>query len=282
VRAGAVTWEAPTLLGEPWTIQHNGWLTRDTFELELRHPGGHAFAFVPGQFNMVYAFGAGEVPLSISGDPARPELLVHTVRSVGPSTRSLSRLKEGEQVFVRGPYGAGWPLERALGKDLLLCAGGIGLAPLRPVILEVVRRRHEFANVAVAYGAKRPLDLLFVKELEQLAEAHRIQLEITVDAADDAWLGATGVVTKLLPNLHIDLNNAVAMVCGPEVMMRFVARELEELGLPFSRVFVSTERSMKCGVGLCGHCQLGPFFVCKDGPVFNYETVSPLLLVPEL
>ncbi|HEY7200272.1 MAG TPA: FAD/NAD(P)-binding protein [Candidatus Dormibacteraeota bacterium] len=236
--------------------------------------------WVPGQFNMLYAFGAGEVPISISGDPNRADRVVHTVRSVGMVSAALTRLRRGGWVGVRGPFGTGWPLAAALGRDVLIVAGGVGLAPLRPVVYELVRRRAEFGRVTLLYGARTPGDLLFQRELERWRR--RIDVLVTVDTAGPDWTGDVGVVTPLLQRAAFDPATAVAMVCGPEVMMRFTLFELRRLGLPEPATWISMERNMHCAVGLCGHCQLGPVFVCREGPVFRSDAVAWMLRVREV
>lgn len=270
------------LMPEPMTVLRARHETEDTFtfDLDARPRGG--FRFAPGQFNMLYAFGSGDVPISISGDPLRPALLTHTVRAVGPVTRALEQLRKGDVVGVRGPFGAAWPVDEASGKDVVLVAGGIGLAPLRPSIYGILSRRQAFGKVCIAYGARSPSELLYVKELEKWRGRMDVELEVTVDRADSDWRGNTGVVTKLLRQFQLSHANTVAMLCGPEVMMRFASRELEGLGVPASRIYLSMERNMKCAVGSCGHCQLGPTFICKDGPVYALPRIAPHMRVREL
>jgi NAD(P)H-flavin reductase len=254
--------------------------TTDTFTLELDAAPRGGFSFEPGQFNMLYAFGAGESAISIAGSADRSDKVVHTIRAVGGVTRALGQLRKGAKVGVRGPFGKGWPLSEARGGDLLLVAGGIGLAPLRPVVLHALAHRDEFRSVAVVYGARTPDDLLYHRELPRWAKV--LRLDVTVDRGDHAWEGHTGVVTKLLHRAVSDPSRTTAMMCGPEVMMRFAARELALLGVAESKMFISMERNMKCGVGLCGHCQLGPFLICRDGPVVAYDRIARLLTVREL
>jgi len=237
------------------------------------------FAFAPGQFNMLYAHGVGEVPISISGDPNDPSSLHHTIRVVGSVTQALGALEVGHEVGVRGPFGSAWPLAEASGQDVLFVAGGLGLAPLRPAILSVLARRNEFGQVIIIYGARSPADILFRNELERWRGRFDITLEATVDHSGADWYGPVGVVTRLVAEADFDPEYCLAMLCGPEIMMRFTARELEQRGLDASQIWVSLERSMKCAVGLCGHCQLGGTFVCKDGPVYRYDRVASMLLV---
>jgi len=236
--------------------------------------------WLPGQFNMLYAFGVGEVPISISGDPGRPDRLTHTVRSVGMVTAALCRLRRGQWAGVRGPFGSSWPLAEARGRDVLVVAGGVGLAPLRPVVYELVSHRRDFGHVTLLYGARTPADLLFRAELERWRR--RIDVLITVDAASRGWTGDVGVVGSLLQRAKFAPAYTVAMVCGPEVMMRFALADLLRLGLPEQATWISMERNMHCAVGLCGHCQFGPAFVCRDGPVFRADAVAPMLSLREV
>jgi NAD(P)H-flavin reductase len=235
--------------------------------------------WLPGQFNMLYAFGAGEVPISISGDPGRTDRIVHTVRSVGMVSAALCRLRRGEHVGVRGPFGTAWPLVEARGRDVLVVAGGVGLAPLCPVVNELHRNRGDYGRVTLLYGARTPGDLLFGREVDRWRR--RIGVLATVDRPAPGWTGDVGVVGSLLPRAVFDPAGTVAMVCGPEVMMRFALADLLRLGVPESATWISMERNMHCAVGLCGHCQLGPAFVCRDGPVFRADAVAWALGVRE-
>jgi NAD(P)H-flavin reductase len=248
-----------------------------TFAMDV--PEG--FSFRPGQFNMLYVHGMGEVPISISGDPAEPTRLVHTIRAVGSVTRGMEKLTEGAVLGVRGPYGSAWPVEAAKGSDVLFVAGGLGLAPLRPAILHVLAHRADYGRVTILYGARTPADILFRAELERWRGRFDCRVEAIVDRAGRDWFGPVGAVTRLLDDVTIEPDDAV-FVCGPEIMMRFVIRELDARGVPREAIWVSLERSMKCGVGLCGHCQLGGSFVCKDGPVYRFDQVAKLFFVREL
>ncbi|WP_437608033.1 FAD/NAD(P)-binding protein [Sorangium sp. So ce834] len=257
--------------------------TETTFTATIEVPGRPGgLAFAPGQFNMLYAFGVGEVAISISGDPARPDRLLHTIREVGSVTRALGRLRSGMALGLRGPFGSPWPVDEARGADVLLLAGGLGVAPLRPALCHILRHRDAYGRVALLYGAREPEDLLYRSELERWSRRADLQVLVTVDRAAAGWSGHVGVVPALLRLADFDPGRAVAFVCGPEVMMRFTARELERRGVPGERVYASLERNMKCAVGICGRCQLGPSFVCKDGPVLRYDRVGPLLAVREL
>lgn len=253
--------------------------THDTFTLEL---AADEFSFLPGQFNMLYAFGAGEAPISVSGDPQRRDRIVHTIRRVGGVTNELGKLNKGDQLGLRGPFGTGWPLEEAKGKDVLIVAGGIGLAPLRPVIYELFSRREEFDRVGILYGARTPSDLLFAKDLERWRGRFDAEVEVTVDQGDVSWRGRVGVVTSLIDRIELSPSDSVAMICGPEIMMRFTIRALERAGVSAQQTYVSMERNMKCAVGFCGHCQYGADFVCKDGPVFRFDRIEDRFVVPEL
>lgn len=249
---------------------------RDTFTLTLQPvTGPAALPFQPGQFNMLYQLGAGEVPISISGDPAHPERLVHTIRAVGTVTRVLQRCRPGDVIGVRGPFGTPWPVAELVGKDLIILTGGLGLAPLRPVIYHVLANRLEYGQVEIIYGARSPQDLLYRRELERWRGRFDLRVHITVDNAGPEWRGNVGVVTNLIGRTRIDTLHAAALICGPGVMMRFAVQELINKGLSTRDIYVSLERNMQCGLGLCGHCQLGPFFVCKDGPVFSYDRIGP-------
>jgi NAD(P)H-flavin reductase len=256
--------------------------SRDVFTLEFDIDGPEGFRFAPGQFNMLYAFGMGESAISISGDPGRPEKLVHTIRAVGTVTRAMQALRKGDFVGVRGPFGRPWPIEEISGKDVVLIAGGIGLAPLRPVIYHILRHRESLGKVVVIYGSRNPADLIFTKEIEKWRKKLDLQIEVTVDTADRTWKGHTGVVTKHMGRTDFDPANAIAMMCGPEIMMRFAAREFERLGMPTKNVWITMERNMRCGAALCGHCQFGPSFICKDGPVYRYDDMASLLSIREV
>jgi NAD(P)H-flavin reductase len=254
--------------------------TRDTYTLRLEPLDGDGLAVRPGQFTMLYAFGIGEAPISFSGDPEGP--LVHTVRAVGSVTRAICAAAEGAVLGVRGPFGNAWPVDGAAGGDVVIVAGGIGLAPLRPVVYEVLRRRDEFGEVALLYGSRTPADLLYAEELALWRGRFDLQVDVTVDAAEEGWRGKVGVVPKLVAGARFDAGNATAFVCGPEIMMRFTVQDLLSRGLRAERIVVSLERHMQCGMGHCGHCQLGPTLICRDGPVYRWDAVERLLAVREL
>jgi NAD(P)H-flavin reductase len=268
---------------QPWCVRRSWRETEDSFSFELEPQNDSpTFHFFPGQFNMLYVFGIGEVPISISGDPAKANILVHTVRTVGLTTRALGNLKRGAQLGVRGPFGSRWPIEQVLGKDLLIVAGGIGMAPLRPVVYAVLARRQQFGRVSLLYGTRSPADILYAKELQKWAQRKDLETLVTVDRAGQGWTGNVGVVTTLIAKARFDPGHSLAMVCGPEVMMRFTVRELETRGMRTDSIHISMERNMKCAVGFCGHCQFGPTFICKDGPIFRYDKIEPLLSIREI
>lgn len=235
----------------------------------------------PGQFHMLWAPGVGEIPVSASRLPAHPGAPVeHTVRAVGAVSAALTRLQPGDPLGVRGPYGTGWDVAGAAGGDVVVLGGGIGLAPLRPVVDELLARRDRYGRLALVAGARSPELLLFGDDLDAWSARPDLQVVRTVDHAAPGWSGAVGVVPAALRALEFDPVRTVAFVCGPEVMIRFAARALVAAGVPADRVRVSIERSMACGVGLCGHCQLGGLLLCRDGPVLPWSRVEPLLAVP--
>jgi NAD(P)H-flavin reductase len=233
---------------------------------------------------MLTAYGIGEVPISIShiadSRDGAARRLTHTVRAVGAVSGALHAGEPGAVVGVRGPYGTAWDVDSAIGHDVVVVAGGIGLAPLRPVVEAVLANRSAYGRVAVLVGARSPAELLYLDDVGRWEQES--QVAVIVDRPADGWTGQVGLVTTLIPGADVDPSDAVAFVCGPEVMMRFAAQALITRGVPAHQVRVSLERTMRCGVGWCGHCQLGPLLVCRDGPVLDYAHVEPLLLVREL
>jgi len=248
--------------------------TPDTFTLFFDLGDGRTPAvFMAGQFNMLYVFGVGEVPISVASF-GREKQLMHTVRSVGRVTNLLATLASGSSVGIRGPFGKGWPLAEAKGKQLLVIAGGLGLPPLRPVIEEAIAEPGRFDGMKVMYGARTPADLIYTCEYPRWEAADGCELLLTVDRGAAGWKGNVGVVTTLFPKAGVDPGRAVAFICGPELMLKFSILELAKMGIPAERIFVSLERNMSCATGTCGHCQLGPLFICRDGPVFSYPKVK--------
>ena len=257
---------------EPWMIQRFRKETHDTFTLELSSSkGNQPFLFKPGQFNMLYMYGVGEVPISISGDPLEPGKIVHTVRAYGSVTGRMLTLRKGDVIGIRGPFGNHWPIEDLTGQDLLLVAGGIGIAPLRPVLYHVLSEREQYGNVTFLYGERTPEDLIFKSQVEQWRGRFDLEIDVTVDRASEEWHGNVGVVTGLISRLSMDPERTSAMLCGPEIMMYYAIQELENKGIPDDRVYISMERNMKCGIGSCGHCQVGPTFMFRE--VVNWHDI---------
>jgi NAD(P)H-flavin reductase len=257
--------------------------TADTWSLELAPAvDGAPRTFLPGQFNMLYVFGVGEAAISVSGDPARADRLIHTVRGVGPVSRGIAALSKGDALGIRGPFGSSWPLEHAAGADILVIAGGLGLAPLRPLLYALRAARGRYGRIVLLYGTRSPADVLYQAELDDWRRAGEIDVQVTVDHAIGEWHGHVGVVTKLIARSRFEPSSTVAMICGPEIMMRFSIAACRDAGLGEEAIYVSMERNMKCAIGLCGHCQFGPTFVCRDGPVVRADRVSGLLGVREI
>jgi anaerobic sulfite reductase subunit B len=272
--------EPRPLTPEPFVVTARARDTADTWTLTLEPIAADAPTIAPGQFAMVYAFGIGEVPISVSGPPSRPGPVVLTVRAVGAVTQAICASEPGAILGLRGPFGTSWPVVEARGGDVLIVAGGIGLAPLRPVVLHVLDHRDDYGSVSLLYGARTPLDLLYTHELDVWRDA--IDVAITVDAAGAEWRGRVGVVPKLVGGASFRPDATSVFVCGPEIMMHFTIEALVERGVAQERIFVSLERDMQCGVGLCGHCQLGPTLICRDGPVYSYAVAEPWLKVRQL
>ncbi|MFF0886992.1 FAD/NAD(P)-binding protein [Streptomyces sp. NPDC003456] len=256
--------------------------TADTVSLTLAPAGAERLPpFAPGQFAMVYAFGVGEIPVSVSR--IGQGTLVHTVRSVGAVSAALCALRPGAQAGLRGPFGTGWELEQAAGQDVVVVTGGIGLAPLRPLVLAAARGRTAYGRLSLLVGARAPEDLLYGGELRVWTDPHGpVDCRVTVDRPSPGWRGHVGVVTTLLHTARFTPENTTAFVCGPEVMIRATARDLVDRGVRADRVRVSLERTMRCATGTCGHCQLGGVLMCRDGPVIGWNRAEPLLAVREL
>lgn len=264
-------------------ISNISWETEDVFTIELEPEDEDLskFKFKPGQFNMLYAFGIGEAAISICTDSSKTGAFSHTIHRVGYVTRSISNMKNGDVIGIRGPFGSCWPVEKTEGKDICIVAGGIGLAPLRPAIYHIFKNRKKYGKITILYGARTPGDLLYRNELDQWNKKHDVSVEITVDRADSSWKGYVGVVTTIIDYAKLNPANTVAMVCGPELMMKFSIDELMMIGFTESSIYLSMERNMKCAVGFCGHCQFGPYFVCKDGPVFRFDRIKKIFDIEE-
>ena len=265
-------------------VKKHFWETEDTFTIVLEPDEEKAmgFRFKPGQFNMLYTFGLGESAISISSDSSKTNSIAHTIHKVGYVTSKLSQLKKGDVIGVRGPFGSSWPVEEAKGRDVVIACGGIGLAPLRPALYALFKRRKEFGRFVLLYGARTALDMLFRVELEEWGNKHDIEILTTVDRGDTSWRGNIGVVTELFSFIKMDARRTLAMVCGPEMMMKYTIDELKKHEVPDENIYLSMERNMKCAVGFCGHCQYGPNFICKDGPVFNFKKVKKIFDIWEL
>ncbi len=254
----------------------------DTVTIRITPRQGLRPNYAPGQFNMLYVFGIGEIAISISGDRADSDSFVHTIRDVGAVSKAITALEVGATIGLRGPFGTGWPVTAAEGSDIVIIAGGLGLAPLRPAICHVLANRARYGRVAILFGARHPEDLLFRDELASWRQTLDISVEVTVDHASADWRGNVGVVPDLIQRVAFDAHDTVAMVCGPEIMMRFSANALRDAGVAPERIHLSMERNMKCAIGLCGHCQFGPTFVCKDGPVMRLDQIARIFTVREI
>ena len=268
------------MVPQPFRVRSRRRETSDTWTLTLEPLVGAPISPGPGQFTMVYAFGVGEIPISVSG--SHDGLLVHTVRAVGAVSAAICNAKQGAVLGVRGPFGTTWPVQDAVGHDVLVIAGGVGLAPLRTAVQTLERSCEDYGELTLLYGGRSPGDLLFRRELESLRRRGKLNVDVTVDAARPDWAGKVGVVPKLIDGAHFDPETVIALVCGPEVMMHFAVTALRERGVDAGQIYLSMERNMRCAVGHCGHCQLGPTLVCRDGAVYSYDTLEPLMGVREL
>lgn len=267
----------------PYRVMSRVPQTQDTTTLVMEPIGRAAPRFRAGQFMMLYSYGVGEIAISISGDPTAPgSALEHTIRAVGAVSTALCDTPVGGVVGVRGPFGVGWDPESAIGRDLVIVGGGVGLAPLRPVVLGALADRDAYRRVILVTGARTPADILFRRDQDDWEATDRIELHRTVDCPAPGWTGPIGFVTEPLAQLNSDPRHTTAFLCGPEPMMRFCAQTLLGKGVAATDIRVSLERNMQCGIGRCGHCQLGPLLVCRDGPVVDYAVAGPLWAVREL
>jgi NAD(P)H-flavin reductase len=269
------------MVPRPFAVVAKRQETRDIWTFDLVPEAGDPLSFEPGQFTMLSSGGAGEVAISISGDCDRPERLVHTIRAVGLATEAICRAEPGEELGVRGPFGTPWPVEELEGSDVVIAAGGIGLPPLRPALRQMLSRRARYGRLVVLYGARSPDTLLFTDEHKSWSE-HGVEVLVTVDSAGPEWLGHVGVVTRLIARAGLEPARTAGLLCGPEVMMRFVVAGLVDQGVSTDRIYGSVERNMQCGIGHCGHCQLGPTLVCRDGAVYRWSRIAPWLAIREL
>lgn len=254
-----------------------------TYRLQAtQNDSSDLYSFVPGQFNMLYLPGVGESAISMSGRPDRPTDWTHTIRIAGNVTRSLAALQSGDTLGVRGPFGAGWPIPELRGRDVVLVAGGLGLAPLRPLIYHVIRQRDQFGSISLIIGARSPASLLYRTEFDLWRQAG-LEVQPTVDQPESSWSGPIGVVTLPLERVELARPDQTSLLtCGPEVMMKYVALTAIRRGIAADQVWVSMERNMQCAVGLCGHCQWGAAFICKDGPVLRYDRIQATFSVESL
>ncbi|MDO9116462.1 MAG: FAD/NAD(P)-binding protein [Nitrospira sp.] len=236
-----------------------------------------SFRFAAGQFNMVYLFGVGEVAISIVSDPDEPQCLDHTIRVVGRVTNAMARLQPGDELGLRGPFGQGWPLDGAQGNDVVIVTGGLGCAPVVGAIEYIFRRRTQYGSVKILHGVKTPHDLLYRERFDAWRRHPDTEVLLTSDQPDKTWRYHIGVVTELFEQVRVDPARTIVLMCGPEIMMRLGVPILMQRGIPATAIYVSLERHMECGIGLCGHCQMGPYFLCKDGPVMRYDRVAPWL-----
>lgn len=235
------------------------------------------YCFLPGQFNMVYLYGVGEVAISIVSDPAKNIIYSHTIRRVGRVTKGLSLLKTGDHLGIRGPFGRGWPLKQAEGKDVLIITGGLGCAPSVSIINYIIKQRNQFGRLVILQGVKHSNDLIYRKQYEKWAKLPNTQVLLAADVSASNWIGHTGLITELIEKININIENTVCMMCGPEAMLHASAKKLLNLQLPERSLYLNLERNMECALGHCGHCQFGGKFICKDGPVFCYSEIKNLL-----
>ena len=269
--------EPGVMTPRPFRVERRTRETYDTWTLALEPASGDRLEVAPGQFTMLYAFGVGEVPISVSGPP-----LVQTIRAVGPVTKALCASRPGTVVGVRGPFGTHWPVDEAKGRDVVIVAGGVGLPPVRPALYHLLEHRAEYGRVILLYGARTPEDIVFRAEIERWRSRMDVEVDVTVDSATGDWRGRVGVVTTLIPRAGLDPDATAAFVVGPEIMMRFTVRALADQGIDPERIWISMERNMRCAVALCGHCQYGPTLICRDGAVYPYPAIEPYLGVREL
>lgn len=238
------------------------------------------YQFLPGQFNMIYLFGVGEVAISIVSDPTEKNEFTHTIRCVGRVTRALEKLKIGDRIGIRGPFGRGWPLQLVKGKDIIVITGGLGCAPVVSVINYIIERIAEYKSLKILQGVKHSSDFIFASRYKEWFQMPKTEVFIAADHADPLWPWAIGRVTDMIEKLDIEPKNTIGMMCGPEVMMQVALQGLLKKNIPEDNLYLSMERNMECGIGHCGHCQFGGLFVCKNGPIFSYPQIKDLLGVP--
>ena len=229
------------------------------------------FSFKTGQFAELQVPGLGEAPFTPSSNQVIKDRFDITIMKVGKVTEKLHSLEKGTELGIRGPYGKGYPLEKFKNKDIYIIGGGVGLAPLRSLVLALLNDKQDYKKIVLRYGSKMPKDIIYKKQVEEWLNGKDIDVKLTVDLSDTDWKGHVGVVTTILDSKDVDVNNAVAIVCGPPIMMKFVTFKLIELGFKDNQIYLSMEKNMSCGIGKCGHCRIGNYYCCKDGPVFTYD-----------
>jgi sulfhydrogenase subunit gamma (sulfur reductase) len=248
-----------------------------TLRLQFTDPQIHKnYRFQPGQFNMVYLHGVGEVAISINSDPRQTDLYDHTIRAVGRVTRGLAQLKKNDYVGIRGPYGRGWPIDKARNKDIIIITGGLGCAPVVMVINYIMQRRAQFGRLSILQGVKHSDDLIFRDYYNIWSKLPSTQIKFAADSCAADWQGYHGHATDLIKDMPFDKQNTLAMICGPEIMMHVAVLELKQQGIAEDCIYLNMERNMQCAIKHCGHCQYGGRFVCQDGPVFSYREIKPL------
>ncbi|ARB93721.1 FAD/NAD(P)-binding protein [Legionella longbeachae] len=249
------------------------------FSLHLRFldPEHHnQFLFYPGQFNMLYLYGVGEVAISIVSDPEKKETLTHTIRAIGRVTKALQKLQPGDRIGIRGPFGRGWPLEQTQGKDIIVLTGGLGCAPSVSIVHYILARRENYGHLSILQGVKHSDDFIFRKQYEIWQQSPNTIIHIAADQAGPKWPWATGYITDMINKINLTPHNTAVMMCGPEMMMNTAVKLLTQKGISEHDIYLSMERNMECGIGQCGHCQYGGFFICKDGPIFAYSEIKEL------
>ncbi len=270
------------MIPRPFRIDHVRREVKDVFSWHLKPLDGAPVHIAPGQFNMLYAPGVGEVAISVSGDCGDRATLVHTIRAVGTVTKAMAALRAGAMVGVRGPFGSAWPIEAGFGQDVVVITGTVGLAPLRPLIHEVLKRRERYGKVILTYGSRGTEDILYESDLHTWRGRFDMEVNVTVHTAPAGYRGLVGSVADAVNRSSFEGANAVAFVCRSEALTLAAVRALQARGMTADRIYTTLERSMKCGIGFCGHCQFGPTFMCKDGPVYRFDTIERLFSIREL
>lgn len=251
----------------------------DLFTLRLKITDAQRqaeYEFAPGQFNMLYLYGVGEIPISIVNDPADSHIIDHTIRIVGRVTRGFAQLKAGDRIGIRGPYGRGWPMQASLNKDIVIITGGLGCAPVVSAINYIEKHRSNYGQLNIVQGVKHSNDFIWKERYDAWRELSDTRVLLAADVGDSLWPFHIGLVTELFDQLAFDINNTAVMMCGPEGLMRVSCDYMLKREVLSSQIFLSMERNMQCAIGHCGHCQFGAQFICKDGPVFSYDKIKPL------